>query len=974
MALVVTMVTIVHLRPVAARLPAQTPQIQPSSAQTLPPLREALSRVSYDAEKSGPLLVVAPSTRQRLPGDWNTAPSLRGLANAFDARLIRLGSVTILAPRQITTLIGQPPKPSLLKGLSPSQSLSLLLAMLTEDQWQKLGSENGIGFADLREEQKPLLDALIPGNLSVQRMKTVPHPEKPSQAIYEPVGEPKSGNRGDARLRFNRRLFFWYESAVNRGRFTTSMSAPSPRFGDEFWRLEPSGKPPKAPQEDTRIAAYGALLVPTVANAMKPGQLSFDTPALAAGIPLAASSDSGGATDETLGSLIDRLRAATRLDLRADRRLRSLPVYVRAVPGQTARASDVLQALCWGVGGTFRRIDSRGQQAVFLLTEDVQGIGTRHARITEWAEQAARERRALLDNALKTASALNPLRFIGFAGDDPYAVSSDLSAKIENSRNGFLADVADLPKGVQDRVSREAAGYASDGEPMRTDRVRIEATERLTLVLPGIGAVTDGPPYDSFALAIQEGNLRGSLRSLIPAEATEAEPLPSRTARPVTPAGKRPPIVLPTYFKRRVLLISAGSSPETAVQIVRAARSRGFTEVWLQIPNIPKVPNIPTKGQTGGNSGIGNNGIGNSGTDKEALAETLAETLAFVAAAVRAGKAANIPVGASLSLLQPFPFWQASVKGVPGHTSDSEVERNLLGETAAEFVARLERESPSPSANDRWERLWYGGWRKPEETTVRQAVASIARIPGLSGLLIRAATPPGYSVKPPYQNPTLASGEMGYTTALRRAFLDKEGVDPLDIPEQFRGGAGIMLNLPFFPLELTPDISGDASLSAAGLATWGALWDTFRQEQNRRSLTALWDSVRADHASLPLYLGQPSFAANRSTRAWYQSWDAPGALPRDQFGPGEEARAAVRRQSRAALFSVAPSPLVLPRVGSGALPMPDPAEVFARRCYFEWVPAQTEGWDGVVVDVSCQEPSQQIELIRGFAEVAPVGN
>ncbi len=912
---------------------------RPAAPQTLSGLREALPKVSYEAERGGPLIVVAPQRRQRLPGNRNAAPSLRGLADAFDCRLMTIGSVTALVPRQMTLLNGDPGKPNLLQGLNPHQSLNLLLSLLTEEQWQKLGSENGIGFADLRDEQKPLLDALIPWQITVQRLKTVPNPESPNQALYQPLGEPKTGDRRAARLRINRRLSFKYESAQKAGEFHQYYTPPSPRFGDEFWRLEPSGNSPQTPENDPSRAALGVLLLPTAPNALKPGHLSFDTPALAARIDLTQSP--GDNKEVTLGSLMDSIRAATRIDLRADRRLRDLPAYVRTAPGQRPRASDLLQALCWSVSGAFRRIDGAGaqKQAVFLLTQDVEGIGSRYARIAEWALQAEYQRSALLATALKTAASRKPLRFITFASDDPYALSPDLSDRIEKNwaatgGDSYLIETASLPEAVQDRIRREVGDRTGDGEPMmRADRVKLSATSNLTLVLPGIGVLTENTSANSFLAAPTEA---GNLQHLLPPAVSDPAERPrALTSRPASQ--QRPAVFLPVkQLKRRVLLISAGKSPEAAGQIVSAARSRGFTEVWLQLPTAPVAK----------------------------------ETLAFLTAAVRAGKTAGIPVGASLSLLQPVPFWEAQETPI---ASPNE-ERNIRGETGAEFVARLDRDSPAREATGgfgsggaRWKRLRYRGWVTPKETALRQMAAAVAGVPGLSGILFRAAVPPGFAPVLVYATMgILPSGEMGYTPEARLAFLAKEGIDPIDIPAPYQGGIRITQELPFFPLhigevrmvETEPNrFQSDRSQ----VVPIGPLWNKFRQDRSRQILTGLWKSVRASHPKLPLYIGNPASGYDSPTRSWYQSWDAAETLPKDQSGPGEGIRAAVRRTSRAALFSIAEAP---PANADASLS----PSLFARRSSLQWDEPLREGWDGMVLDVSYQLPSRQLELIRGFAE------
>jgi hypothetical protein len=89
---------------------------------------------------------------------------------------------------------------------------------------------------------------------------------------------------------------------------------------------------------------------------------------------------------------------------------------VRAADGQRARAGDVLQALCWSVTGAFRKIGA----STYLLSDDVQGIGTRWARLAEWAEAADLARSNAMQELLDAVAKRDPLSHLRFAPGDPY--------------------------------------------------------------------------------------------------------------------------------------------------------------------------------------------------------------------------------------------------------------------------------------------------------------------------------------------------------------------------------------------------------------------------------------------------------------------------------------------------------------------------------------------------------------------------
>jgi hypothetical protein len=68
-----------------------------------------------------------------------------------------------------------------------------------------------------------------------------------------------------------------------------------------------------------------------VPNRLKPGDIAFDAPALRAPIPLAGAS--------TVGELVARAGRAAGMELHADRRVASLPVWSRGAPPRRARAT-----------------------------------------------------------------------------------------------------------------------------------------------------------------------------------------------------------------------------------------------------------------------------------------------------------------------------------------------------------------------------------------------------------------------------------------------------------------------------------------------------------------------------------------------------------------------------------------------------------------------------------------------------------
>jgi hypothetical protein len=102
----------------------------------------------------------------------------------------------------------------------------------------------------------------------------------------------------------------------------------------------------------------------------------------------------------------------------------------------------------------------------------------------------------------------------------------------------------------------------------------------------------------------------------------------------------------------------------------------------------------------------------------------------------------------------------------------------------------------------------------PSWETRRAEIAALAATPGLAGIVLSGSAPIGYAG----ERSDGWSGsddfalslraELGYTPALRRAFLQKEGVDPIDlIPRNLRFSAD--LRQPFF---LDDNARGDSTV------------------------------------------------------------------------------------------------------------------------------------------------------------------
>ena len=458
-----------------------------ASAQDAEPARspttldQLLKPVVWDVSRNGPLLVVDPQgtpvkplpglqTPPAIPGDR----SLQSLAPQFSRQILRIGSMNVCAPATMVILNSRPGMADPFAGLLRSQKVRLLMGSLTPDQWRALGSSQGLGVRDLAREQQPLFLSLLPDPFGLNSYKmTGGHrlwqPEKGFTLSPE--------DRAEVRLRVNR---------------TTEIGLPTGNGGTSYFPdLQDAALPEGAqfftlahvnPQPDP--SAFGITLRTEVANRLKPGHLAFDAPALQIPIHL---NDA-----KTVQDLMNRIAQATHQELYADGRVTKLPVWTC---GSSARAGDLLQSLCLAVTGTMRKVGP-----AFVLTSDLEGIGTMYARLGDWARDASDQRRAALEAADNAA--------IPPAASTIYWICSRRSVRLQLGRIGKAHSSRSRSRFLKPvhRSSRVAAAEpgshhpnvsASRQTPLTGDRAKISLTYKFSYIVPAAGVVNEEDDFHS---------------------------------------------------------------------------------------------------------------------------------------------------------------------------------------------------------------------------------------------------------------------------------------------------------------------------------------------------------------------------------------------------------------------------------------------------------------------------------------------
>lgn len=319
---------------------------QVRSQPTVPPqsLAAQWERLYWSVEARGPLLAVgieALTEQSGLPelpaGPVNAAD----LVARYDAALARCGGITAIATRSMR-LYDPPRSPTALaeklRDINPEAYWLLLLASLSAGQWQALISEAGLAITTLNPRQSRWLESALPETLAFRTHRGV------------------TLDRRTFRLHLHRQLEIHVLGKDGNDTAQPTGLPPSPFETSQSIALR--GETTSI--EDNELL-LGRVLVPGKA---KPTELGAELPALQTTVVLEGV--------QTVGGLLERLGRATGLELYVEPRLGERSVWTR---GRSARAGDIVLALCRALNGGFRQIGP-----AYVLVEDLPSAAERRER------------------------------------------------------------------------------------------------------------------------------------------------------------------------------------------------------------------------------------------------------------------------------------------------------------------------------------------------------------------------------------------------------------------------------------------------------------------------------------------------------------------------------------------------------------------------------------------------------------------
>jgi hypothetical protein len=555
---------------------AQQGKVVYNSLPSSETMGSCLPHLRWDNAKRGPLLIVDPAHAYPpyLPGGRMPPPlaadhserrlTIQDIAEHFRYKEFSVGSLTALAPSRMVTLTPNPAPPRLDVVRDRPDALLQLVASLDRSQWTLAGGPHGIGSADLNSRQRKLYLAALPKPFQIRRKEV-----QAAGADDQPTLLPDS-RRSSVRLRFSRSLTIVVPYSDGKGGLTLKSLNPSTLEETRpAYCLVPSSPPAYLPAKEPDGTLLGVTVRKRVPNRPKPGHLDFNSATLSPFLRL------GGAT--TVQSLIERAAKETGLDLRADRRVATLPVWISDADA-TARAGDVLKALALSVTGTFRKIGS-----VYLLTWDTEGIAPRMARIRRWADKADRAHYEWENDLSNTPAHKGAGKCIGIDPEQGIVETDSLFDALAHvaMRRPCQAPPPRLPLSVLHPTNQAAIrALVKERSPVPLDPREIYIAEEITAayLVPGYGTIP-AEDIDDHLLACLYFASR---------------PLPPGTllVEPVQETKSWEPIKLPPAVKTHTLIVSGAAlaSEESVKHLMQTAARRGFTMVWVAMGPEDKVP------------------------------------------------------------------------------------------------------------------------------------------------------------------------------------------------------------------------------------------------------------------------------------------------------------------------------------------------------------------------------------------------
>jgi hypothetical protein len=419
-----------------------------ATAEAQTTLSDFLQRKGWDAAKSGPLLVLEPQAVKATGIGLELADYQRALT--------RLGSISVIAPTEMVLIDDSFSDPAnLYDGLDRNKKILYLLTLLSQQQWSQI-TGTGLCMNDLRGEPRAVLQSLLPKPLKWTAWEVG---AKLTDSQKHDSGTVSDDQMDEVKIKLDCGLNFAMNLVQQPNSITFASSLSKRGYPGEALYYRDIG------DFDGSVNPYGVKQRQVVPNQPKPSQLSYGSHALDAPVSLRPSM--------SISEALQSAQEATGIELHADLRVADRKLESR---GNSCRAGDLLKAIALTVTGTFRKVGP-----AFVLTSDLEGIGTRKLKFALWERSVDKEANRRSDEWKHAIQKSGHVSEIHFPTDSPFAPNEAMQTLF--SQNSFdMAPTSGMTSGV--RAFLDEFNLNHPTQQIDTSKVRISTNVQYSFVLP----------------------------------------------------------------------------------------------------------------------------------------------------------------------------------------------------------------------------------------------------------------------------------------------------------------------------------------------------------------------------------------------------------------------------------------------------------------------------------------------------------
>ena len=788
------------------------------------------------------LLMVAPPTEfdvDQGDPDHPDAPldSIQTICGRYQLSYRACSHLAAIGPSTMTVLSMPGPITGSPSTIQFGDALTIFLGSLDSDQWRAAAS-GGLSLDTLTADQREIFDHLLARRINAAPGKAkAPNTGVEAEAAFEAFTHDVKTLTADT-FRSSTRLHIYAA-----GSFTLSdtnyhtisldtddVSVPMP-VDYRMTEIEPAivddttgGPPPNEGGPFAKIQTQQPNNIKT--SDLDLSRSVFDRPIILK-------------DGETVGAVIKDVAKATGLELICDWHYAGRPIVTLGDVSRGFDAGDVVEAIDYSLVASWRKVGP-----AYVLTDDVDGLAVRQQSIARavgrWDDEISRR----VDSAEEARQKNKVFQFVTSLPGDAIQVPSTVIANAGDEEKVFQIKLGDLPTSSQTALVSRAKSQAAELPDEDTDKPavrqlastlnassQVEFSPHLMVALdiPSLGTVV----LDTSTAFGRSGFSRGTFTFR-----TETSLPPPHTSLKQA-LGTRPIGALG--------LFSDADSARASIDRLAAAGITCF------------VCTAFADGETY--------------FDSKALPSVNPAHAGVLAAAIDECAKKHITPYARMDLLR----WRNG----PPMTTDRAWEKlvtedvTVLGETAEQaFQSAVPPSAPTmnrPVILD--PELVGGNWVSPSDPRavdlLRKLTAELAGMPGLGGLLINEAIPPGYTGNGRQETPQAIS--LGYTDDSRIDYLRRYQEDPVDISKPqtsetfgFSGGQRTPLNLdvPYFhqrELEDGPD----------GPFGW-TNWPRYRRWKLDNQLKEVWTAAHQAASSNPIFIDDDTFGGRYALWTGFQ--------------------------------------------------------------------------------------------------------